>query len=63
MASTEAPIGRREKRKQEIRSRIEDADFAQEIADLTRDRILREVQARGLQVHGRQSRAVLDLLG
>ncbi len=43
------------------RSRIEDADFAQEVANLTRDRILQQLQVSGLQMAGRNKGVALDL--
>jgi flagellin len=45
------------------RSRIEDADFAEETAALTRDRILQGLQLSGLQIQGREARRALDLFG
>lgn len=45
------------------RSRIEDADVAQEVASLTRDRILQGMQMLGLAAHGSTQRAALDVLG
>lgn len=45
------------------RSRIEDADIAIEVASLTRDRILQDLQLSGLKITGHSSRRVLDLLG
>lgn len=44
------------------RSRIADADFATELADLTRDRILQRLQLSGLAIVGRNNSATLDLL-
>ncbi len=48
---------------EEARSRIEDADFARELSEQTRDRILLGMQLAGHRVAGRRARAVLDLLG
>ncbi len=45
------------------RSRIEDADVAREVAALTRDRILQDLQLSGLKITGQSNRRVLDLLG
>lgn len=45
------------------RSRIEDADFANEVANMTRDRILQGMQVAGLKLHGRASKAGLNLMG
>lgn len=45
------------------RSRIEDADFALELADLTRDRLLYGLQISGLSLTARSQGAVLDLFG
>jgi flagellin len=45
------------------RSRIEDADFAFEVAALTRDRILHGMQLSGLRIAGHSNRRVIDLLG
>ncbi|MCA8976830.1 MAG: flagellin [Planctomycetes bacterium] len=48
---------------EESRSRIEDADYAKEVADLTRDRILLQMQVSGLVRSGQVNKATLDLLG
>lgn len=48
---------------EEARSRIEDADVAREVADMTRDRILQGLQMSGLKITGRSNHRVLDLLG
>ncbi len=45
------------------RSRIEDADFARELAEQTRDRILRDLQLAGQRHANRPPQRLLDLLG
>ncbi|MCR9245383.1 MAG: flagellin [bacterium] len=45
------------------RERLVDADYAQEIANLTRDRILGNMQLAGLAVAGRSTSATFDLIG
>ena len=45
------------------RSRIEDADVAKEVADITRDRILQSLQVAGIRVSGQSARRAVDLLG
>ncbi|MCA8965769.1 MAG: flagellin [Planctomycetes bacterium] len=44
-------------------SRIEDADVAQEVANITRDRILHSLQITGIRVSGQTARRAVDLLG
>jgi flagellin len=48
---------------EDSRSRIEDADVAQEVASLTRDRILQSLQISGLGAVAGNHHRVLDLLG